>query len=30
MVDADVANLQGLPVPDPLTPEYHLGKKQPA
>jgi GDPmannose 4,6-dehydratase len=27
MVDADVANLQGLPVPDPLTPEYHLGKK---
>ena len=30
MVDADVANLQGLPVPDPMTPEYHPGRKQPA
>lgn len=28
MVDADVASLQGLPVPEPLAPEYHLGKKQ--
>jgi GDPmannose 4,6-dehydratase len=28
MVDADVASLQGLPIPDPLTPEYHRGAKQ--
>jgi GDPmannose 4,6-dehydratase len=27
MVDADAASLQGHPVPDPLTPEYHLPKK---
>jgi GDPmannose 4,6-dehydratase len=27
MVDADVASLQRLPIPDPLTPEYHLSKK---
>jgi GDPmannose 4,6-dehydratase len=27
MVDADLASLQGLAIPDPLTPEYFLGKK---
>ena len=30
MVDADVANLQGLPMPGSLTPEYHLCRKQTA
>ena len=30
MVDADVAHLQGIPMPNPLTPEYYLGKKQAA
>ena len=27
MVDADLASLQGMAIPDPLTPEYFLGKK---